>query len=121
MQTGIRENPLLALLPEVKDAATKRPDDNSTATTWTAVQSLIAFVRGLLGLLEFHVETITNTPTPPRIPHRLGRKPFGRIILWQTQNANPRSILYDIPEQWTKEHIRMNIEDGSVTICFVLF
>lgn len=115
MADGIQTNPLLALLPETRDAAARRPEDEGVARTWTAVNSLVAFVRALLGLLEFHLETISKATT--RIPHRLGRRPVGRIILWQSENK----VAYDSHELWTDQKVAIHVAAGTMRVFFVLF
>lgn len=114
MADGIQPNPLLALLPEPREVSGSRPTDEPQARMWTAVTALVALIRAMLGLFEFHIETVTAAGT--RIPHRLGRRPFGRIILWQSENT----VVFDDYEKWTTEHVRLYTAARSCRVAFAL-
>jgi hypothetical protein len=112
---GIQPNPLLALLPEVQDVSAVRPDDPLLARAWTSINSLAAFARAIANLFEFHIETIASTGTV--VPHRLRRRPFGLVLLWQ--DANRVAVVNH--ELWTDEKVVISTSSFTMRICFVLF
>ena len=112
----IVESPLKNLAPRLLRPDPERPKDHVAAALWMAVGGVVAAVDWLLtGLGEWHVETVDTSGTP--IPHRLGRRPFGRVIVRQDGNR----IVYDDYEQWTTQKVVMRTGAGSFEVAFFLF
>jgi len=112
----IVESPLKNLAPRLMRPDPERPKDHVAAALWMAVGGVVDFADWLLSKLgEWHVETVDTSGTP--IPHRLGRRPFGRVIVRQDGNR----IVYDDYEQWTTQKVVMRTGAGSFEVAFFLF
>ena len=112
----IVESPLKNLAPRLLRPDPERPKDHVAAALWMAVGGVVATVDWLLNALgEWHVETVDSAGTT--IPHRLGRRPFGRVIVRQDGNRT----VYEDYEQWNSQKIVLRTGAGSFEVAFFLF
>lgn len=82
----------------------------------TLLRDVVLALAGLIGAFEFH-EDVDLTTVAVSIPHGLGRRPWGRILV---RRSNGR-VEVDSYEQWTKAVIVMSVGAGTSRVSFVLF
>lgn len=114
----ILDNPFRSILPQLKSPPASRPADPEDAVTWESIQSLYSQLFAMLERVEWHEETVYDTPTT--IPHRLGRLPEGHVIV---MNDSPYAV-QDLVTQWTRSKIVLQHSGGggiAIRVRYALF
>ena len=113
----IVESPLKNLAPILLRPDPERPKDYVAAALWMAVGGVVAAVDWLLtGLGEWHKETLSTSATA--YPHRLGRRPFGFVVV--RISADSIAYVQDY-EAWTTREIQLTSSKGAPEVVFFLF